>query len=227
MKSRISFTLILAVVGFIFLQIPINKLAGSKVSFTLFDLFAPISGAVLGSFYGVIAVFAVQGVNLLMKGLGNADLGSLIRLFPTLFAVLYFALSANKKSKNYILFVPLISIIIFNLHPIGRTVWFYSLFWFIPVLMWPLRSRFLFARALGSTFCAHSVGGAAWIWAFSLPATVWVSLIPIIVMERLIFALGISASYILVNNVLVLISIKKLLPKGIRFNKKYVYLNLK
>lgn len=227
-KERLIFIALFIILGFIFLQIPVNKLAGSRVSFTLFDVFAPISGAFLGSIYGVIAVFAMQGVNLFFQGVINIDKGAIIRLFPTLFAVLYFALATKSRDKNsYILFVPIISIIIFNLHPIGKTVWFYSLFWLMPLIAWPFRERFLLARALGATFTAHSVGGAIWIWVFNLPAAVWVSLIPIVAMERAIFALGISASYILVNNVLAIFKSKKLLTPGISVNKKYVYFKLK
>ncbi|KKP93643.1 MAG: hypothetical protein UR98_C0003G0013 [Parcubacteria group bacterium GW2011_GWA1_36_12] len=226
-RNKLIFVLLFIVLGFIALQVPINKLAGSRVSFTFFDLFAPISGAFLGSVYGIIAVFLIQGFNLMVHGVSNIDKGAIIRLFPTLFAVLYFAISSKPKAKNYILIVPLVSMIAFNLHPIGRTVWYYSLFWLIPFIVWPLRNRFLLARALGATFTAHSVGGAVWIWAFSLPASVWTSLIPVVAMERFIFALGISASYILMNNILAYFSLKSLLPKNIGFNKKYVFLKSK
>lgn len=221
-NNKLILTLIFVVIGFIFLQIPVNKLAGSKVSFTLFDIYAPITAVFLGSVYGIIAVFLIQGINLLSSGFSNIDKGSIIRLFPTLFAVLYFALANKSKSKNYILFVPLISMLAFNLHPVGRTVWYYSLFWFIPLLVWPLRKRFLFARALGATFTAHSVGGAVWIWVIGLPAAVWTSLIPIVAMERLIFALGISASYILFNNIAAYLSSKKIIKLTIPFEKEYL-----
>jgi len=221
-RNKLIFVLLFIVLGFIALQIPINKLVGSRVSFTFFDLFAPISGAFLGSVYGLIAVFLIQGFNLLTHGLSNIDKGAIIRLLPTLFAVLYFSLAIkSKKNSNYILLVPFVSMIVFNLHPIGRTVWYYSLFWLIPLLVWPFRERFLLARALGSTFTAHAVGGAVWIWVFSLPASVWTSLIPVVIMERLIFALGISASYILMTNVLVFLRGKNLLPKNIALDKKY------
>jgi len=242
-RNKLIFVLLFIVLGFFSLQIPINKLAGSRVSFTLFDLFAPISGAFLGSVYGMIAVFLVQGFNLLAHGMSNVDKGAIIRLFPSLFAVLYFAggsrfYSSRERSEsrssrqartrdNLLLLIPILSILAFNLHPVGRTVWFYSLYWLIPLAVWPFRERFLLARALGSTFTAHAIGGAVWIWAFSLPASVWTSLIPVVAMERLIFALGISASYILMNNILAYFSLKSLLPKSISFNKKYVYLKLK
>lgn len=217
MKSKLIFLLIFIVLGFVALQIPVNQLVGSNARFTLFDLFAPISGAFLGTSLGIVSVLTMQVVNLAVHGVSNIDKGSLIRLLPTLFAVWFFA-----KKEGRLLVVPALAIIAFNLHPIGRTVWFYSLFWLIPFLVWPFRERFLILRSLGATFTAHAVGGAIWIWAFNLPAKVWVSLIPVAILERSIFALGIAASYILLNNVLGYLSSKKLLPEGIVVSKKYL-----
>lgn len=216
---KILFVFIFVALGFIALQIPVNTLAGSRVKFTLFDLFAPIAGAFLGTFLGIISVLAMQIVNLAVHGVSNIDKGSLIRLLPTLFGVWFFA-----KKEGKLLIVPAFSIIAFNLHPIGRTVWFYSLFWLIPFLVWPFRERFLVLRSLGATFTAHSVGGAIWIWVFNLPAAVWIGLIPVVIMERAIFALGISASYILINNILGYLYSKKLLPSNVTFDEKYNFL---
>ena len=221
-KGKLLFLLIFVILGFIALQISVNTLVGSRVKFTLFDLLAPISGAFLGTGLGIAAVFLMQLVNLLIHGFASFDKGTIIRLFPTLFAVWYFAWVKKSSADKKILTIPLLAMLVFNLHPIGRTVWFYSLFWLIPILVWPYRERFLVLRSLGSTFTAHAVGGAIWIWAFNLPAAVWISLIPVVVMERGIFALGISASYILMNNVLAYLSSKKLIPIGITLDKKYL-----
>ena len=229
-KNRIWFLIFFIVVGFIALQIPVNVLAGAKVKFTLFDLFSPISGAFLGSFFGIFAVVVMQLFNLIVHGFTNIDNSSILKLAATLrflpmaFGVWYFALSKNKTGNSrLILLITLLSIIIFNLHPVGRTVWFYSLFWFIPFLTWSFRQRFLVARSLGSTFTAHAVGGAVWIWAFNLPAGVWISLIPIVILERSIFALGISAFYVLLNNLLAFSVKKKFLRSDFSFDKKYVF----
>lgn len=231
--SKIWFWAVFVVLGIIALQIPVNVLAGAKVKFTLFDLFAPISGAFLGAGFGAIAVVLMQTLNIMLHGFSGVQSDSILRLvatlrfLPLILGVLYFSLSSKVFKGDslkgvWILAVPLFSILAFNLHPIGRTVWYYSLFWLIPLAVWPARNRFLLARALGSTFTAHAVGGAVWIWAFNLPANVWVSLIPVVALERSIFALGIAASYILMNNVLAILSIKKLLPKTLSFDKKYI-----
>lgn len=217
MNKKLIFATLFVILGLVFLQIPVNELAGSKVKFTLFDLFAPISGAFLGTFVGIASVFIIQIVNIAIHGFSSIDKGTIIRLFPTLFGVWFFA-----KKEGKLLVVPALAIIAFNLHPIGRSVWFYSLFWTIPFIVWPFRDRFLIARSLGATFTAHAVGGALWIWAFNLPSNIWISLIPVVIMERAIFALGISASYIFFNNFLAILSKWHILTGGFSLDKKYI-----
>lgn len=216
MKSKLFFLIAFVILGFVALQIPVNALAGAKVKFTLFDLFAPISGAFLGTPLGIVSVLATQIINIVSHGT-VVDKGVVIRLLPTLFAVWVFA-----RRDRLGLIVPVLAIISFNLNPVGRSVWFYSLFWLIPLLVWKFREKSLLARSIASTFTAHAVGGAIWIWAFSLPAVVWKGLIPVVIIERSIFTLGIAASYILMTNVFGYLSSKKLLPSSFVFERKFL-----
>lgn len=208
-RKHFLFIAIFSVIGFMALQIPVAELAGSRVKFTVYDAFAPIAGSFIGAVPAVMAVFFMQFLNFLAHGAHIEDAGTIIRFFPMLFAALYFA----KKGKfNFI--VPALAMGAFIAHPIGREVWYFALLWTIPIISYFLRDRFLFARALGSTFTAHAVGGALWIWTFSLPASIWNSLIPTIVAERLLFAIGISVSFVLVNNALRFLQKKRLLNLG-------------
>ena len=216
-KRTVLFIAVFAVVGFAALQIPVTQLEGSGAKFTVFDAFAPLAGAFIGSIPGIVAVLLMQIFNFLFHGAHIQDAGTIIRFFPMLFAVLYFA----KKGKLNLI-IPLAAIAAFVAHPIGREVWYFSLFWTIPIICYFLRDRFLIARALGATFSAHAVGGAAWIWAFSLPAPVWNSLIPVVVAERLLFALGIAASYILLNNLLYVLEQKRVLKLRLLIDHKYI-----
>lgn len=220
-SQKIISLLIFVVLGLIALQIPFSQLAGSKVQFTLFDLFAPASGAFLGSIFGITAVFLMQIANLALHGFANIDKGTIIRLFPILFGVIFFSRSI-KRNSAWLLLIPLASIVSWNLNPVGRSVWYYSIFWTIPVLVYPVVSKSLAARSLASTFTAHSVGGAVWIWAFSLPAAAWQGLIPIVALERLIMTLGICASYILMNNVISILSSRVSLFKKLSLEKKFI-----
>jgi riboflavin transporter FmnP len=221
-KKNIVFITLFAIVGFIFMQVPVNELVGSGAKFSLFDSFALISGAFIGSIPGVIAVFLMQFLNFLWHGAEVTDAGAIIRFFPILLAVLYFA---RKGRSNFI--VPVLAIIAFVANPIGREVWFFSLFWTIPIIAYFLRDRFLLARSLGATFSAHSVGGALWVWFVPLPAEIWVSLIPVVIIERLLFALGIAVSFVVVNNFLCALERKDILKLGFKIEPKYLLSSLR
>ena len=211
LQKKLFFLALFTIVGFLSLQVPFNKLAGSNVSFTLFDFFAPIAGAFLGPFFGIASVLAVEVINMLVKQTPWTT-GSIIRLFPTLFAVYFFATIAKKGSGKWILAVPALAITAFLAHPIGRQVPYYTLFWIIPFIAYRFKNN-LFMKSLGATMTAHSVGGAAWIWALNLPAAVWNNLIPVVIAERLLFTVGISISFILVKQVLTVLAKKHVLPK--------------
>lgn len=210
-RKKLLFLTLFTILGYAGLQIPFNKLMGSNVSFTLFDFFAPMAGAFLGPIYGIASVFTVLVTNNLIKDVAWTQ-GTIIRLFPTLFAVYYFATIQKKGSGKWILAVPILAIIAFLAHPNGRQVPYYTLFWFIPLIAYRFRSN-LYFKSLGATFTAHAVGGAAWIWAFNLKAAVWNSLIPVVISERLLFAAGIAGSYVLVKHTLNYLASKKILPK--------------
>ena len=145
-KKKLFFLALFSIIGFLSLQVPFNKIAGSNVSFTLFDFFGPMAGA-------------------------------------------------------------------FLIHPIGRQVPYYPLlFWWSPVAAYFKRNN-LFLKSLGATFTAHAVGSTAFLYALNLPAEVWRNLPPIVASERLLFASGIAASYIVVKYTLAFLASKKLLPK--------------
>ena len=212
LQKKSLFLILFTVIGFASLQIPFNKLAGSNVSFTIFDFFAPIAGAFLGPVLGIGSVLAVEVGNMLIKHTAWTT-PSIIRLFPTLFAVYYFATVSKKTTlSKWILAVPIIAIAAFLAHPIGRQVPYYTLFWFIPLIAYRFRNN-LYMKSLGATFTAHSVGGAAWIWALNIPAKVWQGLIPVVIEERLLFAAGIAISYVLTKKVLTLLASKHVLPE--------------
>lgn len=212
LKEKLLFLTIFTLLGFASLQVPFNKLAGSNVSFTLFDFFAPMAGAFLGPVFGIASVLTVSITNNLIRDVPWTT-GAVIRLFPTLFAVYYFATVSKKGSNKWILAVPILAILAFLAHPIGKTVWYYPLmFWLIPLVAYKFKNH-LFFKSLGATFTAHAVGGAAWIWAFNLRADIWNSLIPIVIAERLLLAVGITAAFVLIKYTLIFLASKHVLPK--------------
>jgi hypothetical protein len=165
----------------------------------------------------MIAVFLMQLANWIAHGSNFLDKAAFIRLFPMMFAALYFA---RKNLLNLI--IPLLCMAAFILNPIGRSAWYYSLYWLIPVVCYFLQDRYLFARSLGSTFTAHAVGSTIWLWTFGLSKAIWIGLIPMVAMERGLFAVGIMVSYLVFNNALNYLVQKKIIKQDWLVTKKYV-----
>ena len=222
MKKKILFIFLFVVLGLLVSQIPLSPIVGAKgQSFTPFEFLGPTSGMFLGSVPGAISVFFVKLLKDIFLG-AHFDTATIIRLFPMMFAAIYFGLEKSRRSGKLILIIPLMAILLFVLHPEGRKAWFYSLYWLIPILAYFKKDR-LILNALGSTFTAHCVGSIAFLYAFNLPAPVWVGLIPVVFVERFSFALGIWATYLLLNSVLEkLVSIEKLKVLSPLVNQKYI-----
>jgi len=197
-KKRLVFVAIFTALVFIGNKINFSPLIGAENQFfTLFQFFGPIAGGFLGSAFGVIAVLFAELIDFFVSG-KNPALINILRLTPMLFAAYYF----GSKKRNLSVIVPIIAIAAFVLHPVGRQVWFFSLFWTIPIIAKLLPQKYsgsVISKSLGATFTAHSVGGAIWIWTVPMTAAQWVALIPIVIYERTLFASGIAVSYIAFN----------------------------
>src|SRR3989338_4521452 len=141
-NKKAIFFILFIVLGILALQVPLTHLVGSKASFTLFDAFGPIAGAFLGSIPGVLSVLSMQIVNVIWHGASFSDMGAVIRLLPVAVAALYFS---RKMPLNVV--IPALAIISFVSNPVGREVWYFSLFWTIPIILYFLQERFLRARA--------------------------------------------------------------------------------
>lgn len=199
-KKQALFVAMFAVLALIGQQINFSALVGAENQFfTLFQFFAPIAGAFLGPILGVIAVLSAEAANFAITG-KELELLNLARLLPMLFAAYYFASTSKKLEASNA--VPLLAIAAFIFHPIGAKVWYFSLFWLIPILAKHFFANNLLAKSLGATFTAHAIGGALWIWTVQMPAEAWIALIPIVMYERVLFALGIAGAFIATNTVL-------------------------
>lgn len=216
-KQNLTFIIIFAILGLLALQAPLYHLWGSKAQFTLFDAFGPVAGSFIGTIPGMIAVLLMQLVNFFIHGAKVLDAGTVIRFFPMIFAAMYF----SKKIKLNII-IPLLAIAIFNLNPVGRSVWYFSLYWLIPVACYFFQERSLLVKSLGATFTAHAVGGAVWVWVFHLSKAMWIALIPVVAMERAVFAVGIAATYLIFNNALGWLMQKQVIKWQLIINQKYL-----
>ncbi|MBI2656515.1 hypothetical protein HYX03_02145 [Candidatus Woesearchaeota archaeon] len=200
-RKGILFLLIFSVLVFIGDRINFSKLVGADNQFfTFFQFFGPVAGAFLGPVVGVLSVLIAETSSYLL--LGKAfTLVNVLRLLPMLFAAWYFG---TKKDKVSFL-IPAAAILLFVAHPVGRQVWFFALFWTIPIIIKLLPKKYgekAFLKSLGATFTAHSVGGAMWNYIVPMTPAAWIALIPVVVYERLLFASGIAVSFVLFNTLL-------------------------
>lgn len=183
---------IFVLVSLVFSKIPLDPVLGLDFSFTLLNGFGPAAGAVVGPVFGFAVIFLMKVVSVII---GISAWESLLMFFSILPMALSAAYFGSKDRK--IIAVPLGCIALFLLHPIGQQVWFYSLFWLIPVFPY-ISDRFqLVSRSLGATFTDHAVGSVFWLYAVGIPAELWIASIPLVPFERMAFACGIAVSYAL------------------------------
>ena len=223
LKKKILFIIIFVILGLLVSQIHLSPIIGAEgQTFTPLEFLGPSSGMFLGSLLGAISVFFVKLFETLLVDL-NFDIATIIRLFPMMFAAIYFGLNKTRKLDKLILIIPIIAILLFLLHPEGRKAWFFSLFWLIPILAFFKKER-LILNALGSTFTAHAVGSVAFLYTFNLAAPIWIGLIPIVFIERVFFAIGIWATYLLLNTALdQLVTKVRVLALEPLVNQKYIF----
>jgi hypothetical protein len=224
-KKRIIFVALFFVLVLIGKNINFSPVIGAENQFfTLYQFFGPTAGAFLGPIFGGIAVLFAQIADFLILG-KEFSLIALLRMLPMIFAVIYFA---NRK-KFVGAIVPLLCMVLFIVHPIGKQVWIFSLYWLIPILGSLFPRRFLLLKSLGATFTAHAIGSVLWLYTVPMEAGQWLALIPTVAYERLIFACGIAVSYVFINTVLdyAVEKFKINLPfKEVILSKKYSLLRI-
>lgn len=221
-KKQTIFLILFAGISFLAWQIPINQIVGSEQKFTLFETIAPIGGIILGPFLGAISALIVRLINITTSD-ASLDFLTLIRFLPMMLAAIYF----GAKSKKLII-IPIVCIILFNLHPIGRQAWPYSMLWLIPIVAIFFKKR-LISNSIGATFTAHAAGSVIFLYAFQLTPAIWLSLIPVVFLERGFFALGIFINYLAINNLLNYLMkkfdlpiLKKLVNSDYLVSKKFI-----
>ena len=164
-------------------------------SFTLFQFIGPVAGGFLGAGIGALSVLLAEVISFAWLGT-SINLLNIALLAPMLAATAYFALYSRGKFAGAL--VSLVCMVAFIAHPVGQQAWIYSLYWLIPAIALALPEH-LFLRSLGSTFTAHSIGSVVWLYAFPSTPAFWLALIPVVAVERLLFASGISISYVALN----------------------------
>lgn len=99
---------------------------------------------------------------------------------------------AYKKHSTFFSFViPAVCMALFMNHSVGSQVFWYSFFWFIPMILHFFAKENIFASALQSTFLAHAIGSVVWLYVYGLQPQDFVLAAPFVLFERVVFAAGI------------------------------------
>jgi len=189
--------------AFLFLtQIKFSPILGTKMSFSLAVFLGPTLAKIFGIQFGTLTIILTQILGTILGFLKFEGAEDVFTFFPIIFGGIFFAKIFKKEKK--ILFLPSISILAFLLHPIGRQVWFYSLFWTIPIFLFFFKiPKFtLFSNSLASSFADHAVGSVIYLYLLNIPAHFWIQAIPLTIIERLFIGAGISLCYVLERAIL-------------------------
>ena len=142
---------------------------------------------------------------------------------PTLFATLAWSTHANiseQKSGYAHLFyflvhaaLPALCMAIFMTHASVGQGYVYAFYWLIPITLYFLHQIFkinsTFSVALSSTFIAHAIGSTLWLFTTPMKPEQWIALMPIVALERLVTALGMTILFLSAKKVFSYVQAKK------------------
>jgi hypothetical protein len=173
----------------------VSSIIGAKtMCFSLTHAIAPV----WGMYAGIRSSSMVFAIRTIMTLLWAQSYNTLLLAchIPTLAATCYLSLMRNPSNfrRGIAALCPIACAIAFICHPTGMQAVAYTSFWIIPVIT-ALYGQSMFMHALGSTFTAHAVGSVIWLYTMPISATSWLALMPIVCLERLTFALGITTCY--------------------------------
>lgn len=183
----------------------ISFLVGSHAaSFSLAHCLTPLIGITLGGL-GATLLFLSRTVFYLFTATATSNIVLACHL-PSLAAAFYLSVlhttqyTITLRKKLLLTVIPVACMAIFCCHTVGAQAWTYSLFWLIPVAALITPHTNIFVHMLGSTFTAHAVGSVLWLYCVpGMTAEMWLGLIPVVVVERLLFAAGMYVSYYVIT----------------------------
>lgn len=156
-------------------------LASGGIFFSLTQVLMPVIGLYKNKQFNAI-IYAVRTLfRIFILGFNPLIL---FYYLPTFCGNAYLA---NKSTITKIA-IPLICMIMFIVHPIGSQAFIYSMYWLIPIAIAFFKPNSIFLQALGSTFTVQAVGSVVWLYTKKIDPSMWIMLIPFVIIERLILA---------------------------------------
>jgi hypothetical protein len=167
-------------------------------SFSLGNSIRPLIGL-----YGGLPGIVLYAAYYILKGFwfGTYFMNPLFLHIPTMCSALYWAWDSWIIKVG----IPIVCIILFMIHPVGSQALFYTLFWLIPLAIYLLPQKNVLLHALASTFIAHAVGSVLWLYWIPMNPELFVGLIPIVLIERLVFATGMTLTYYMCESAKILL----------------------
>lgn len=191
----------------------ISSLMGSMISFMPWTFFriAPIWGSYLSFFTGSQIMVPLAGALASRRALSATWLLKAAFYGITHQAAPWFALAYHLPTTSAALYIasPITSInraltvlafsgaaLVFA-GAVGATpALLYATLWIIPAALAAYGAHSFLSRSIVATFLAHAIGSAIWAWAFPLAPAAWVALIPVALVERLVYTSGISLGWL-------------------------------
>ncbi|MFZ5954297.1 MAG: hypothetical protein ACOYT8_04340 [Candidatus Dependentiae bacterium] len=197
--KTLFFTSVLKLASFL----KVSFVIGSYISFFSFmPMIAPLAGA----FNGIASAMLVVGLSFALKiMMGSPISWAFLALagIPSLMASLVW----TRHGRVVAFAVPAICLGLYLSCP--QTAISYASLWLIPMALSLKSHNNIFLTSLTSTFVAHAVGAV--IWAYSVPMThaAWVALTPLALVERIIFAAGMSLIYCAIKATIAVVNAKR------------------
>ena len=201
------FAILFAALFMVLTKVKLTPILGTQMKFSASVFFGPTIASLIGITPGTLSIILAHAFGLIVGFYKIKNITSYFTFLPIILAGIYFA--KMFKGDRKMIIPSAIAILLFLLHPIGREVWFYSLFWTIPIFISLfkkktdvlLRLKFfrVYAYALGSAYVDHAVGSIIYLYYLNIPAKFWVQAIPLTLIERFIIAGGITFSYFAVK----------------------------
>lgn len=204
---KLFFSIMFASLFIVLTKVKITPILGTESSFSASVMFGPIISKFLGISFGSSSIIFAHIFGVIVGIYKLKSIFSYFIFLPIIIAGIYFARIFKNEKK--LLWIPLACISLFILHPIGREVWFYSLFWTIPLFFVIAKDRIdrisknyvarVYLYSLATAFIDHCVGSVLYLYLMNIPKEFWIMAIPLTIIERIIIALGITVSYFFVR----------------------------
>jgi hypothetical protein len=183
----------LTILGHLLTQCKVSFIIGSHAAFfSATQWYTPLLGRYGGSTYSIV-YYLLRTLHMVLAK-GSFSLAGLTYYIPTLIGGLYSDLLVTNSmlKRTAMALVCMACMVLFCCHEVGGQAWAYTLFWLIPIAVTQLAQPTVFLQALASTLATHAVGSVFWLYSNPMTPQVWLSLIPVVCLERFVFAVGIT-----------------------------------